>query len=161
MFREREMSTAKNSLIAAGSAAALAFMAGTASAQALQPDAAALGQNIAAVAATAESGVSPDAVQQTVTVAVQGVIIASAADPRLVLAALDETLSVCQSADRRSLLRWRCPGSAGSFAAISSLRAIVLAQADQSAPAALGTRGFAAFGSIPTTSAGGAGYQRP
>jgi hypothetical protein len=146
-----------------GAATALMLCAGAAQAQPVNGGAAvALGQSIASAAASAERGAgAPDAVERSVVTAVQGLIITSAADPKVVLAALDQTLAACRPADGRIAPFWTCPTTGAAFAALSSLRGVVLAQLEQTAPAAIGTRGYAAFGSIPTTSPGGSGYLRP
>ena len=142
--------------------AVCALLAGSAAfAQAPAVDmaqAGALGRGISSAAAMAERGAATAEVEGLVTAAVQQVIITSAADPRVVLAALDQTLASCRPTMQAG---WTCPTNASAYAALTALRGIVVAQLGSTAPAALGTRGFAAFGSIPTTSVGGASYLAP
>lgn len=141
--------------IALGAALAVAGVAGA------QPvnmvEAKALGRNIAASAARAERAAGIDGVQQSVRVAVQGVIIGAGSDPMVVLAALDQVTLACK--DGRIETGWTCPGSADAYRAIASIRGIVIAQITQADPAALDTPGSAPLGSVPSTSAGGSNYR--
>lgn len=143
--------------LAVGLCAAAAFVS-AASAQPVNiAEAKVLGQNIAASAARAERNAGASGVQVSVRVAVQGVIIGAAADPMVVLAALDQLGYACN--EGRTEGGWACPTSPEAYRAIAGIRGIVLAQIEQSDPAALDTPGSAPLGSVPSTSAGGSNYR--
>jgi hypothetical protein len=111
-----------------------------------------LGQTIASTAAMAEhTAASNDGVQPAVRSAVERTIINAAAEPAVVLAALDTALAACRPANGRVAPDWTCPASPAAYLAIGSLRVIVVAQLEQIDPAALQTPGSSAFGSLMTT----------
>lgn len=114
----------------------------------------ALGQMIAATAASAEhTAPGPDAVQPAVRLAVETAIIGAAAEPPVVLAALDSALAACRPVyGKSSSPDWTCPSSPGAFLALNSLRVVVVAQLETTDPAALRIPGSSsAFGSLMTT----------
>lgn len=111
-----------------------------------------LGQTIASTAAMAEhTAGSNDGVQPAVRSAVERTIINAAAEPAVVLAALDTALAACRPPNGRVAPDWTCPASPAAYLAIGSLRVIVVAQLEQVDPAALQTPGTSAFGSLMTT----------
>jgi hypothetical protein len=112
----------------------------------------ALGQTIASTATTAERA-APDAasVQASVRMAVERAIIAAGAEPQVVLAALDTALAACRPVGGRSTPEWTCPASPPAYLALNSLRLIVVAELEQTDPAALKTPGSSALGSLMTT----------
>lgn len=136
-----------------------ALVAGAASAAPVnQFEAKALGMNIATAAARAERSAGSQGVPSAVRLAVQGQIVSAGADPVAVLSALDQLTRACRDG-RFPDASWTCPTSAEAYLAIAGIRGIVLAQVEQSDPAALDTPGSAAFGSVPSTSAGGSNYR--
>jgi hypothetical protein len=144
-------------LFAAAASLALAASASAQSGQARDP-AAALGRTIASAATTAERAApEPDAIQTTVRVSVQQVIIGAAAEPQVVLAALDTALAACRPPSGRVAPDWTCPATPAAYLALNGLRLIVVAQLEQIDPGALNGPGSAAFGSLMTT-APSAGY---
>jgi hypothetical protein len=112
----------------------------------------ALGQMIASTASTAEHA-APDAdsVQSSVRLAVERAIITAGAEPQVVLAALDTALAACRPVAGRSTPEWTCPASPAAYQALNSLRLIVVAELEQTDPAALKTPGSSALGSLMTT----------
>lgn len=140
--------------IAAAGAAAIAFAGFAQAAPSVPPATETLSLAIAASAASAEKAAKPDAVQAAVRGAVQNTIITAAADPIVVLSALDRVLSVC----RVGAKQYTCPKSTDAYAALNALRSIVIAQVEQTDPAALDTPGSAPFGEVPSVSPGGASY---
>jgi hypothetical protein len=120
-----------------------------------------LAHQLSSSAARAELGVPANDINVQVTAALQTVIIGSGAEPRLVLMALQDVDLACRPDAGKPSGGWSCPGSPGAYDALRSLQSLVVAQLDQSGVAAIGTFGPAAFGTIPLTSPGGAGYITP
>jgi hypothetical protein len=132
-----------------------ALVAGSAAAAPVnQFEAKALGMNIATAAARAERSTGSQGIPSAVRVAVQGQIIAAGADPVVVLTALDQLSRACRDG-RFPDTSWTCPATGEAYMAIAGIRGIVLAQVEQTDPAALDTPGSAPFGSVPATSAAG------
>ncbi len=118
-----------------------------------------LGRTVAAAATGAEASAPRQTVAPAVRGAVENAIIVSAAEPLVVLAALDDVLTTCRPTGRNAQPGWSCPSLEETYAAIRSLRGIVVSQLEQSDPASLKTPGFAPIGSVPITSPGGSNYR--
>jgi hypothetical protein len=118
-----------------------------------------LGHSISNAAAAAETtATGPAAIEAAVLAALKSLIVSSAADPQVVLTALDDVLTACRPVTGRVVTGWTCPASPGAYVSISSLRSIVVAQINQVGVGALGDSGPTPMGTVPVTSAG-AGYK--
>ena len=129
---------------------------GAAEAQAPTLASTSLGHRIAATAASAERGTTQQPqIRPAVQSAVQGLIISSGADPKVVVAALDQVIAECHPGGAGAGSGWMCPSSGEAFAALTSLRGTVMALLAAQEPTAIGGSGPAALGGGgPGTSAG-------
>jgi len=126
-------------------AAALVF---SGAAQAAPTDAAAgsLARQIALTAANAERGAGEQSqIRPEVQSAVQGLIVASGAEPKIVLAALDQAITTCRPITAGASSDWTCPASSDAYAALTGLRGVVLAALDSQEPSQVGGGGPGAF----------------
>jgi hypothetical protein len=152
--------SAYQNIIAGVLAAAAIASANAGVAQTVQESQAAVGlaRAIGEEASKAETGPTGAAIEAAVVAALKGLIIRSAAEPRVVLAALDDVLAACRPVSGRPAQGWSCPGTASAYVGIASLRSIVVADLSQRNVGALGGAGTAPLDVIRSAPAS-AGYQ--
>lgn len=142
-------------------AAALVF--GSAAQASPMTDAAAsnLARQIALTAANAERGAGEQSqIRPEVQSAVQGLIVASGAEPKIVLAALDQAITTCRPITAGASSDWTCPSSSDAYAALTGLRGVVVAALDSQEPSQVAGGGPGAFpGDGPVGT--GASYFQP
>ena len=129
-------------------------LGGAAQAGSSQSAASSLARQIAWTAASAEHGAGQQSqIRPAVQMAVQGLIVSSGAEPKIVVAALDQALASCKPIGTSIAEGWTCPASSDAYAALMGLRGVVVASLGDPEPAAGDGQGPSPFSTTASVEA--------